>query len=125
MITTLVYPGFTRDISRIKEQWQRMKMSSRQNIAHYKKLQRLTGGEAPPVELNEVDWELKGLLSHEFKEGTNNFYCDAIEVIYFKTTNSLQYNTISPGGAKESSMYTIGYFVIMYLFLFTDSNIYA
>ncbi|KAJ8955206.1 hypothetical protein NQ314_006923 [Rhamnusium bicolor] len=70
--------GYPRDIKRIKEQCQRMKVQAKRNISIYRKSFKQTGGGPPIPEPTEIEWKIKDFLPYEFSEDYSPFDCDSV-----------------------------------------------
>lgn len=68
--------GYFRDIPKIKQEWQRLKVQAKKNICSYKKDKLKTGGGPPPNEPTEMDWIIYDLIPYEFREDTSAYDCD-------------------------------------------------
>lgn len=75
-----IFIGYVRDISRIKEQWQRMKVQSKTNISNFKKSTKQTGGGPQPAQPTEIEYQISELIPHVFTYDKNPF--DSDNVIY-------------------------------------------
>ncbi|GLV33434.1 apontic [Carabus blaptoides fortunei] len=74
----MLHEGYVRDINRIKEQWQRMKVQSKTHIRNFKKCTKQTGGGPPPTQPTEIEYQISELIPHEFTDDKNPFDSDNI-----------------------------------------------
>ncbi|XP_018573483.2 uncharacterized protein LOC108912660 [Anoplophora glabripennis] len=69
--------GYTRDIQRMKEQWQRMKVQAKTAIRRHEKSMCQTGGGPPEPKPSDIDYNIKDLLPHEFTDDYSTFDSDS------------------------------------------------
>lgn len=62
----ILYCDYTRDLMRIQEQWQEMKVQAKRNISACKKDSKTGGGTSAVAEPSEVEWKIKDLLLYKF-----------------------------------------------------------
>ncbi|XP_023311562.1 uncharacterized protein LOC111692084 isoform X1 [Anoplophora glabripennis] len=82
--------GYFRDIPKIKQEWQRLKVQAKKNICSYKKDKLKTGGGPAPNEPTELDWIIYDLIPYEFQEDTSAYDCDQN-----KTEENVSQNVVS------------------------------
>jgi hypothetical protein len=78
---TAMFNNKDRNITRLKEQWRRMKQMAKKNVSKVKTYRQKTGG-GPPLEtenaVTELDWAISDMIPHEFEKDENIFDSDNI-----------------------------------------------
>jgi hypothetical protein len=78
---TAMFNNKDRNITRLKEQWRRMKQMAKKNVSKVKTYRQKTGG-GPPLEtenaVTELDWAILDMIPHEFEKDENIFDSDNI-----------------------------------------------
>jgi hypothetical protein len=78
---TAMFNNKDRNITRLKEQWRRMKQMAKKNVSKVKTYRQKTGG-GPPLEtenaVTELDWAISDMIPHEFEKDENIFDFDNI-----------------------------------------------
>jgi hypothetical protein len=78
---TAMFNNKDRNITRLKEQWRRMKQMAKKNVSKVKTYRQKTGG-GPPLEtenaVTELDLAISDMIPHEFEKDENIFDSDNI-----------------------------------------------